>query len=126
MSKNPVKNGKKTGYRSPPEHTRFKPGNPGPGRPKGCRNKVGEAFLQDLYATWQRKGAAAIERLADEDPATFVRVTASILPKEMNINHNALADLTDDELAAFDALLAEAQQRLEQEAGSRDGMSTTH
>lgn len=72
-------------------------GNP-KGRPKGSRNKLGEAFVSDFMAVWTEKGMAAIEKLADADPATFVRVAASIIPKELNINRNPLEDMSDEEL----------------------------
>jgi hypothetical protein len=36
-----------------------KPGNPG--RPKGSRNKLGEAFIQALAEDFERHGAEAIE-----------------------------------------------------------------
>ena len=50
-------------------------GNP-VGRPKGSRNKVSEAFLADFLEVWGSRGKAAIERVADEFPAVFVRVAA--------------------------------------------------
>ncbi|HAH11511.1 MAG TPA: hypothetical protein DCL48_15565, partial [Alphaproteobacteria bacterium] len=41
----PDNTGQKRGGTPPVEH-QFKPGNPG--RPKGARNKLGEAFLSDM------------------------------------------------------------------------------
>jgi hypothetical protein len=66
---------------------RFIPGNSGfGGRPKGSRNKLGEAFIQDLAECWQEHGAEALRRCATEEPAAFVRVIASLLPKDVNLN----------------------------------------
>ena len=72
-------------------------GNPA-GRPKGSRNKLGEVFIQALYADFTENGAAAIATVRAEDPSTYMKVVASILPKELEIKR-PMADLTDDELA---------------------------
>lgn len=64
----------------------FAPGNKQGGRPKGSRNKLGEAFIQDFYEVWQEHGKQALLDTRKQDPATFVRVAASILPKEINLN----------------------------------------
>jgi Family of unknown function (DUF5681) len=66
----------------------FKPGQSGnpAGRPKGARSKLGEAFLEDLRDAWLEHGAEALRRCATEDPAQFVRVVASLMPKDVNLN----------------------------------------
>ncbi len=61
--------------------TRFQPGNPG--RPKGARNKLGEAFVTALLNDFQTGGIAAIETVRRDDPSTYVRVIAGLLPKEL-------------------------------------------
>ncbi len=66
----------------------FKPGvcaNPA-GRPKGARNKLTETFLEDAYAAWQQHGPRALDTLARDDPGTFVKVCASLMPKNVNLN----------------------------------------
>src|SRR5262245_46798523 len=65
---------------------RFKPGNIGGGRPPGARNKLGEQFLHDLAATWRELGPQALRRCAEEDPSAFLRVVASLMPREVNID----------------------------------------
>jgi hypothetical protein len=77
----------------------FKPGQSGnpSGRPRGARSKFGEAFVQDFLTTWtETRGhggkAAGLETLRgvrDNDPATYLRVAASVLPKEVDIGENA-------------------------------------
>ena len=59
----PAGNGKKTGYKSPPVKHQFKPGHSGPGRPKGCRNKLGEAFIEDLHIADDKKPGSMIPGL---------------------------------------------------------------
>jgi hypothetical protein len=68
---------------------RFLPGNSGNGgRKPGSRNRLGEQFVEDLRQCWQERGAEALRRCAEEEPAQFVRVVASLLPKDVNINAN--------------------------------------
>lgn len=55
----------------------------GSGNPSGARRLVSSAFLRDLARVWNAKGEQALNKLADEDPATLVRVCASVLPKQL-------------------------------------------
>lgn len=97
-----------------PETGRFQPGNNGgPGRPKGSRNKLGEAFLQDMHAAWEAQGVAAINRVIEERPQDFLKVVAGILPKEMNVNVRDIDSMTDEQLDGHIAQLAAAIERLE-------------
>jgi len=75
---------------------RFVTGNIGGGRGKGSRNKLGEEFIQTLYADFQEHGVAAIEAVRTEKPDTYIKVIASILPKELKITNES--DLTDEQL----------------------------
>jgi hypothetical protein len=65
---------------------RFLPGNNGGGRKPGARNRLGEAFLEDLKNSWNECGAVALKRAAEEDPAAYCRIVAGLLPKDININ----------------------------------------
>jgi hypothetical protein len=65
---------------------RFVTGNTGGGRPKGARNKLGEQFVQDLALAWQEHGIEALDRVAKDDPAAFLRVVAGLMPKDVNLN----------------------------------------
>lgn len=57
-------------------------GNPA-GRPKGSRHKLTESFLKDIVEAWELHGAKALEMLAANDQATFVKVAASLMPKQV-------------------------------------------
>lgn len=72
-----------------------KSGNPA-GRPKGARNKLGEEFLEALADSFHRDGADAIERVRVNDPVQYVKVIASILPREVTVT--TYADMSDEEL----------------------------
>ena len=63
---------------------RFLPGNHNGGRPQGSRVKLSEAFLKDLHKRWQRSGEKALEKMAESDPSGFVRVVASVLPRQLD------------------------------------------
>ncbi len=82
------------------EKGRFITGNSGGGRPKGSRNQLGEAFVADLYADWQANGAETIARVREERPQDYLKVVASILPKNVNLNVSPYEQMTDAELSA--------------------------
>lgn len=72
----------------------FEKGNPGgPGRPKGSRNKLSEDFLRDAHNAWQDHGVQALKVMAQDEPAKFVQVIASIVPKQdqLDIVHHMVA-----------------------------------
>jgi hypothetical protein len=60
--------------------------NGGPGRPKGSRNALGEAFIEDVYRKWKRHGAEVIDAVIRDRPADFLKVCAGLLPKEAELN----------------------------------------
>ncbi|AWM07636.1 hypothetical protein [Bradyrhizobium symbiodeficiens] len=78
---------------------------PGPGRPKGARSKLGEAFLEDLRDVWDEMGIEALRRCAQEEPGQFVRVMASLMPRDYNINATVGVN-SEDVLGAFRSAVA--------------------
>ena len=84
-----------------PQNRNLRPWQPGQsgnpaGRPVGARSKLAEAFLEDFYAHWQKNGTTAIEELFENDKATYVKIAASIMPKEVKVDVEL-----HDHLAAF-------------------------
>lgn len=89
---------RKASLRRPPVETQFKPGNPG--RPKGARNKLGEAFIQAMHDSFVEKGVETIEVVRTEKPDQYLKVIASLIPTEHRITlTDQLSEMTDDELA---------------------------
>jgi len=80
------------------------------GRPKGARSVFSDSFYKDLAKVWQSRGIIAMTKVADEDPATFIRVCASLMPKqfkaEIHDQRTLLVELigassdTDEDLTA--------------------------
>lgn len=101
--------------------TRFKKGispNPG-GKPVGARNSLQGDFMKALSEDFAENGAAAIQRTRQERPAEYVKIVASLMPKELEIKR-PLEEMTDDDLIAGVAAL---QSYLNTEG---TGKRTTH
>jgi hypothetical protein len=80
------------------------------GRPKGSRSRLTEDFLSAVAEDFEKHGRAALSKVREEDPSTYLRVVAQIIPKETDltvkgddafvalwqkVSSGALADLID-------------------------------
>ena len=89
-------------------------GNPN-GRPKGSRNKLAEDFVAALYEDFTKaveeggksQGMAAVAHVRENDPSTYVRVIAGLMPRDVTLKVDPWDELGDAELRdALDAVRA--------------------
>lgn len=89
--------------RRDPTTGRFLTGNNGSGgRRRGSRSKLGEAFVADVQALWEREGIKALEAMLAKSPARFVELVGRLLPDQLEMKaESPFAWMTTDELRAF-------------------------
>jgi Family of unknown function (DUF5681) len=65
----------------------WKPGQSGNlnGRPLGTRNKLSETFVRDVSATWEKQGAAILEKMATDEPARFAELCGRLIPRDVSV-----------------------------------------
>jgi hypothetical protein len=109
-------------------------GNPN-GRPVGNRNKLTEKFIAALHDDFVQFGRAVISKVRDKQPAIYLKVIASILPRQYNFkNESAFDGMTDDQLnemlgsvrRILTARSPEGTGSGEQAAGSGNGPDKLH
>src|SRR4051794_35669626 len=80
------------------------------GRVAGSRNKLSQAFLSDAIEAWHKHGKDALRIVFHEKPDVFLRVIASIIPRELIMTEGDVLDtLSDDDV--LDALRAVREER---------------
>ncbi len=109
-----------TGSFAPGNLKRWPPGTSGfhnTGRPEGSRNKLSALFYKDLLASWEEFGVDAMKATAISKPHEFIKIVASLMPKEFAIKSENVADMTDVDLEdAVEVLRAIAEKnRLDKE-----------
>ncbi len=104
----------------------FKPGasgNPG-GKPVGSRNKLQGDFVRELAEDFAKHGKKAIVSVREDRPADYLRVIASLMPKEIDVG-TKFAALNDDEIAAGIAALQSFIAAAGVETGAQPTLSAT-
>jgi hypothetical protein len=71
------------------------------GRPRGARNRLASEFLEALLKDFKDGGAAAIKIARIEDPLRYIAIVASLMPRELAVEHSQFGDLSDDEVNAL-------------------------
>ena len=91
------------------------------GRPLGAKTRLTKRVFEDALKVWNEpsaegtdanRGTAALRTLFYESPANFVRIIASILPRDLMIE-GAFSELSDDQIERTLLLV----KRLEEQTG---------
>jgi hypothetical protein len=100
------------------EATQFKPGQSGnpAGRPKGARSRLAESFISALASDFQANGIDAIKKVRQEEPAQYLRVVSSLVPKAFDLGEDE-----DGEKIAGVALITRGAIEAIIERGRSDG-----
>ena len=69
------------------------------GRKPGSRNRLQGAFVSALAKDFEEHGEGVIRIARIEKPVEYLRLIASIMPKEFIVSESELDTLGDDELA---------------------------
>jgi hypothetical protein len=69
------------------------------GSPEATRRAFNKRFLLDLAEDWQQHGREVFKRVRRESPASYLKVCAMLVPKEMTVERSGgVKDLTDEQL----------------------------
>jgi len=96
---------------------RFAPGvsgNPG-GSPEATRRAFNKRFLLDLAEDWQQHGREVFKRVRRESPASYLKVCAMLVPREMKVEHSGGVKAMSDE--EIERTIEAIEAMLEQRAG---------
>ena len=92
--------------------TPWRPGQSGnlAGRPKGSRNRLSEDFIAALTADFIEHGCEVIEKVRVNQPMAYLKLIASVIPKDVihSVDEN-FDDLSDEDL---ERLLLDAAFRI--------------
>jgi hypothetical protein len=96
------------------------------GRPRGSRNRLTGDFMRALAADCAEHGEGTIRVLRMERPTEYVRIIASLMPREITIE-NVFGDMDD---AALDELVLKIKEQLaaarEQPKVEADDVTSVH
>src|ERR1700722_4444631 len=73
------------------------------------RAAFAQAFFAVFLADWREGGKKAIEAMRKDKPGDYVKLAAALLPKDLAVKTEPIDELTDAEIAARIAQLAESQ-----------------
>ena len=76
------------------------------GNPHGNRHRtrhlLNQEFMQALLLNFRHEGKKAIEKVARNQPAAYLKILGLLVPREHKVEHsNPLKELTDEQLEAM-------------------------
>jgi hypothetical protein len=78
------------------------------GNAQRTRHIFTKAFLQALKSHFEAHGAKVIERVARDQPAVYMKISALLVPKELKVEHSSgVESLTDEQLDTAIAAIRE-------------------
>jgi hypothetical protein len=78
------------------------------GSPEATRRAFNKRFLVDLAEDWQQHGREVFKRVRRESPASYLKVCAMLVPKELQVEHSGgVKAMTDEQLERSIELLKE-------------------
>ena len=79
------------------------------------RRAFNKRFLTDLARDWEQHGPEVFKRMRRESPASYLKVCALLVPREMKVEHaGGVKAMSDEQL---DAAIEALQSMLEARAG---------
>ena len=91
-------------------HGRFITGNNGGGRKKGSRNRLTETFIAAIETDFADYGPEALAKLRVDDPAAFLRIVASLVPRDLILKREQFPDYSDHTIEELEDLLKRERQ----------------
>mgnify|MGYP001438256278 CR=1 FL=1 len=83
----------------PPEQRdaqgRFLSGNNGGGRKRGSRNRLTETFIAAIETDCAEHGPEALAKLRNDDPAAYLRIVASLVPRDLILKREQAEDYSE-------------------------------
>jgi len=84
----------------------FAPGNQVAKGRESPRNRLAKKLLTTLEKDFNEHGEAAVAELRETDPGAYLRVVASLIPREVHVTVDPIDELTDDDLDRYIRQLA--------------------
>jgi hypothetical protein len=81
------------------------------GRPIGARNRLTNALLSKLADDFDAHGDAVIRIARVEKPVEYLKIVASLLPKELAINDAKIGDMSEEEIAGLLEMVRELRAK---------------
>jgi len=79
------------------------------------RHLLNQEFMQALLLNFRHEGKKAIEKVAREQPASYLKILSLLVPREHKVEHsNVIKSLSDEEL---EAMIEYLKTSLEAQAG---------